>query len=674
MIERNPTRALRGPVPSPADGLPMNDMPSQFGDRYEILRRLGQGGMGRVYLAQDRTLGRPVALKTPNYEGQNSQEMIERFEAEARSAARLVHPYICTVYDFGHLDGVAYITMEYVDGQPLESFVGKACLSERDAVRIVMKVAEGLYHAHENGVVHRDVKPENIIVDANRNPRIMDFGIACQTGQNPNAGTTRNGVLLGSVAYMAPEHVEGDPKTMGPLVDVYALGVVLYELLTGRLPFDGTLTGLLTQVVSTPPRNPLELRPDLNPELAALCLKMMAKDPLDRPQSMLEVARILNGFLKEDASKNTVEGETSKPRLSTETRPNTPLVTAPLSMEDTQAIAGADTPFSHFADPVPISPAPPKRHPRKTGWTLFNLGTWAAMLAVMMSGVVLLVRHREETATETTAARAEFLTIRTDDPLLPPPGPIDPEPPASDGPEASTVIEEEQNAASASSIIGGTDTPARPQLAGFTDPSLQPVFMHGDWSFDNGELVTPTQEGPGRRIEFGSPKWTDYDFEAEVKVDRQCSLALLFRANAGNDWRLDFCAFGGKDNLDLLAGVNGEYRWKHPSRRWMRNKISMEFGKWYPVKIKARGKTVEVFVDGKKVAQSKHDGLLSGAVGAGVDKKGSGRFRNFRVTSPEGTVLWEGFSTPPESLGSTKALSPLAEALPEMETKGEPSD
>lgn len=174
-----------------------------------------------------------------------------------------------------------------------------------------------------------------------------------------------------------------------------------------------------------------------------------------------------------------------------------------------------------------------------------------------------------------------------------------------------------------------------------------PPESTGDWRVVGDELRTESTSGTGKFIDFGDPSWTDYDLEAEVLVERQGELSLTFRVRDGNYWKLDFCAFQAKDNLDLLAAVKGEYRWKHASRRWMPGAIALEFGRWYSVRVQARGETVEVFLDGKLRATSQHPELISGRIGAYTHGSAQGRFRGFRVTAPDGKLLWHGVPRSP---------------------------
>ena len=272
------------------------ELAGQFG-RYRILRKLGQGGMGAVYLAHDDKLDRQVALKVPRFGPDDGPEVLERFEREARAAATISHPNICPVYDVGDVGGVHFVTMAYVEGQSLSGLVqsGKP-LPQRPVAALVRKLALAMEEAHRKGVVHRDLKPSNVMVDRRREPVVMDFGLARRAGA-AEARLTRGGTVLGTPAYMSPEQARGDAD-VGPASDVYALGVVLYELLTGHLPFEGTPGAVLAQVLTQEPAVPSTRRPDLDPPLEAVCRRAMAKDAAARYPSMRQMADDLGRYLK----------------------------------------------------------------------------------------------------------------------------------------------------------------------------------------------------------------------------------------------------------------------------------------------------------------------------------------------------------------------------------------
>jgi serine/threonine protein kinase len=257
--------------------------------RYQIVRLLGRGAMGAVYLAYDSQLQRHVALKTPTLGG--NPQTIDRFFREARAAAQLRSPYLCPVYDVGQLGGIYYLSMAFIDGKPLGQVMAEGRFKDTRVIGAVLaKLARGMQKAHEASIIHRDLKPDNIMIDADTEPIIMDFGLA---RRSDDITLTAAGKLLGTPAYMSPEQVEGDPTKLGPATDIYSLGVVLYQLLTGQLPFRGSLTSVLFQIARDEPPRPSVVRPELGAgsPLEHICLRMMAKAPADRYPCMADVAR-----------------------------------------------------------------------------------------------------------------------------------------------------------------------------------------------------------------------------------------------------------------------------------------------------------------------------------------------------------------------------------------------
>lgn len=274
-------------------------LPETFG-HYRIVRKLGQGGMATVYLAEDTILHRQVAVKVPLSEVQRSEAMLARFLREARSAAQLSHPHICQIYEAREIDGRHYIGMEFVDGKPLSAATRGKPVKERQAASLVRKIALAVSAAHAKGLIHRDLKPSNVMLTAKGEPKVTDFGLA--KGLTSDAARiTHSGAVLGTPAYMPKEQALGDESRIGPASDVYSLGVVLYELLTGRLPFEGPVAAVLGQVMTAEPAPPSTLRNGLDPQLEAICQKAMAKEPEDRYASMGDFASALGDWLKRPA-------------------------------------------------------------------------------------------------------------------------------------------------------------------------------------------------------------------------------------------------------------------------------------------------------------------------------------------------------------------------------------
>jgi eukaryotic-like serine/threonine-protein kinase len=265
--------------------------------RFEIAAVLGEGAMGTVYLAHDPHIDRPVALKTLRADaaqGEHGQEIKSRFLKEAKLAGRLAHPNVVTIYETGDDQGVTYIAMEYVDGESLTQWLarrGDAPYAER--IEIVRQVAQALEHAHGRGVLHRDIKPGNILLSREGRVKVADFGIGKLL--SGTGDLTRTGQMIGSPAYMSPEQIRGEK--LDPRSDLFSLGVVLYELLTGKRPFPGdSITTLVYQILHTEPKDPLTLRADLPPSTSDVIVRLLAKSPDRRPSDaaafLREIGRI----------------------------------------------------------------------------------------------------------------------------------------------------------------------------------------------------------------------------------------------------------------------------------------------------------------------------------------------------------------------------------------------
>ncbi len=266
---------------------------------YRIVRLLGEGGMGRVYLGLHPRIGSRVAVKLLSPLASVDDELVERFFAEAELVNKIRHEGIVNVLDLDHLpDGRPFITMEYLDGEPLSSTIAKGPMALGMAATIGIEILEALQAAHKCGVVHRDLKPDNIFISPKGRVKLLDFGIAKLMPEFQTSAigpATRTGSLLGTPGYMAPEQVVGDP--VSGATDLYAVGAILYEALTGTMAFSGTtLFELLRRIVSDPPRTPVERRPDLAGPFEALILRALSKKPEERFATAQEMARDLDAI------------------------------------------------------------------------------------------------------------------------------------------------------------------------------------------------------------------------------------------------------------------------------------------------------------------------------------------------------------------------------------------
>ncbi len=259
---------------------------STFAERYQIIEELGKGGMGRVYRVLDKKLKEEIALKLIKPEIASDKKTVERFSNELKIARKIGHKNVARMFDLNEEKGTHYITMEYVRGEDLKRLIRKiGQLSAGQAIPIAKQICEGLSEAHRLGVVHRDLKPQNVMVDEGGNARIMDFGIARSL---ESKGITGAGVMVGTPEYMSPEQVEG--KEAGQSSDIYSLGVILYEMVTGRVPFEGdTPFTIGVKHKSEMPKDPKELNEQIPGDLSSVIMRCLEKDKEKRYQSAGEV-------------------------------------------------------------------------------------------------------------------------------------------------------------------------------------------------------------------------------------------------------------------------------------------------------------------------------------------------------------------------------------------------
>jgi serine/threonine-protein kinase len=280
----------------------------EFGD-YELLQEIGRGGQGVVYRARQKSLNRVVALKVIGLGQWATKAHVRRFRLEAEAAARLEHPCIVPIYEVGERDGACYFSMKFVEGGQLDEVVRSATadsscgerapMSIRQAVELIAKVARTVHYAHEHGILHRDIKPGNILLDANGEPHLTDFGLARLLETESSVTHTLD--VLGTPSYMAPEQAVGNNAAVSSATDVYGLGAVLYQLLTGQPPFaGGTTYETIKLLLDTEPRQPRLLNPKIDRDLSTICLKCLDKDPTRRYPSAIALTQDLQRWLKHE--------------------------------------------------------------------------------------------------------------------------------------------------------------------------------------------------------------------------------------------------------------------------------------------------------------------------------------------------------------------------------------
>src|SRR5438477_2324129 len=273
-------------------------MITDFGD-YELLEEIGRGGQGTVYRAHQKSLNRTVALKVIVPGPWTIATHLKRFRREAEAAANLDHPGILPIYEVGERDGCCYFSTKFVEGGQLDQIVGRAPQSIRQSAELIANVARTVHYAHEHGILHRDIKSGNILLDANGEPHLTDFGLARLT--ETESTVTRTIETLGTPSYMAPEQALGHNNQLTNLTDVYGLGAVLYHLLTGHPPFaGGTTYETIRLVLESEPRHPRLWNAKTDRDLATICLKCLEKDPQRRYSTALALAEDLERWLKHE--------------------------------------------------------------------------------------------------------------------------------------------------------------------------------------------------------------------------------------------------------------------------------------------------------------------------------------------------------------------------------------
>jgi eukaryotic-like serine/threonine-protein kinase len=347
--------------------------------RYRVLRRIGSGGMADVYCAEDSHLGRHVAIKVLHRRFAQDQEFVERFRREAKSAAGLNHPNVVGVFDRGEHEGTYYIAMELLDGQTLKGIVGsEAPLTQERVIDLGLQILQAAGFAHSHGVIHRDFKPHNVIVDQQGHAKVTDFGIA-RAGASE---MTETGSIMGTAQYLSPEQAQGHAVTATS--DIYSIGVMLYEMLAGRLPFEGdSAVAVALKHLSEPPVPISQWRPDVHPALEAVVMAALAKDPAQRWQSAEDLAAGL------EAARTQIQA-------------------GPNGGQDTAAFAAipvpvaeetAPTQLAQTTHPPVVAPVEEPRRERRRPWWWYAIGALVlalvgVLLYLILSGV-LATEQRE---------------------------------------------------------------------------------------------------------------------------------------------------------------------------------------------------------------------------------------------------------------------------------------
>ena len=390
--------------------------PNNFG-RYELLGEVARGGMGVVYKARQHGLERLVALKMILGTGPKD-EAAQRFLQEARAAAALDHPNVVPIYDIGENAGRPYFTMALIDGPNLRGYAdAHGVLPIPLVVSLFAQVVAGVAHAHAAGIIHRDLKPANVLIDKDGRPRVTDFGLAKRASADSQLTVT--GQVVGTPSYMAPEQAR-DSKDVGPPADVYALGAILYFLLTGRPPFVGdSLTDLLIKVVTDAPLPPRELRPDVPPEIEALCLRCLAKTPGERfadAQALADaLAPITDQFVPSSSGLSPSLARIGLSRASTGSVGTIPDLSAP-------SAGATPVPSNSITASLPRLPAPAPARP-EPGASRRPLAIGLCVAGVLLAAAIGYFATQGDKKKDDTAKQEPPPAVVTPTPALVTPAP-----------------------------------------------------------------------------------------------------------------------------------------------------------------------------------------------------------------------------------------------------------
>ena len=343
-----------------------------FAGRYEIVRELGRGGMGVVSLARDTRLPRDVAIKVPRHHLE--PDSLRRFFREAQAAAKLDHPNICRILDLGEADGLPFIVLAFVRGRTLAEVVEHRPVEPTQAAKVARSVARTIQFAHDRGIVHRDLKPANLMIGDRRELVVMDFGLARLEDEERR---TQTGQVFGTPAYMSPEQVQGRAEDMGKSCDIYTLGVILYQLLAGRLPFRGPGWDLPRQIIQVEPEPPSTVVRGIDSEMDAIVGRAMAKEIRDRYRSMEEFAGALADYLRRRGSLSD-----SGMKFGPSTPPTGPSAAVPVPLAEP----------AHRADALPVRlREEPLRERGRHRFGVWDGLAWGAIALLAVAGVDILL-------------------------------------------------------------------------------------------------------------------------------------------------------------------------------------------------------------------------------------------------------------------------------------------
>lgn len=503
--------------------------------RFEIQRELGRGGMASVFLAKDLRLGREVAIKVPRGVVVEHPELLQRFRVEAQSLASVKHTHLADVYDTADSDGIPYVVMEFVNGVTLAEHLKEHSPTAEESVTLVRDVALALVAAHEQNIIHRDLKPENIMLTADLQPKVIDFGLALNiSAEGPRQ--TRFGEPLGTPHYMPFEQMQGNIDAIGPASDVYSLGVVLYRLLTEKVPYPGEqFFEVLTRMMTQPLPSPLEHQPDLDPGLVEIVLKAVQKEPADRYVTMEEFAGTLTAWLERAIPESMIDGRS--PAAVSQTDGSTTTNESPrfLSHRMRATLTG--------------------------GAGLILLGVIIVTITSKNGpGTTLRIHEGIDVSVDVeSGSSVAFTKFDSTDTRLKPTAPSSNEPIVVEPPVVKPALPDSppaDNGAPFESLVSD-GVLADIRIRDYSDRSVRP-----GWVTENGVLRSAEQGD--KMISFGHRYYKDFRLTADYKITGERGSVFV----AHSEWRGDRAkgysvGLGNRDRNEQLAGAI--FHWKYKS-------------------------------------------------------------------------------------------------------------
>ncbi len=703
----------------PVASAPADDIPQALREqtKYRIVRLLGRGGMGSVYEAFHERMDRRVAIKVINPALVGHPEALKRFDQEVRAAAKVEHENVARAYDAEEIGNLRILVMEFVPGQSLDRYLAKnGPLAIPLACRLLQQALAGLNKAHKLGMVHRDLKPQNLMLTPEGTIKILDFGLAKLVSERrAGDGLTRENALMGTPHYLAPEQAL-DAAKADIRADIYSLGCTLYCLLTGNAPFAGDTEMKVLLAHQHETARPLsEVRPDVPRELSDLVARMLAKNPAERPQTPIEAGQALLPFVKQGAAGARPAPAVAQAATSATIAPAVMTVELPVPGEVEHSRAGKNSPAATAEASLRRRPTSYRKWPPVWQWTgIVALGLFAAFFG--MWGVVVLLRTPTGTivienvpadaqvlvdgSTVTLSRDGDKVTIEpvtkgehrvklvrnertfwfkdvtiefagqqvpvTFKPQVDPPVPTH-----SAAAAAGKALPEQESAntgevASATADDHGEESAPSKSVDAPANSSGLPEAMRkfpgaelgkGTWKRENDAIVQTSLAEEITLLTFGDPAWSRYNLSFRARTDAGpfnfCACWHLQNGQSDNvDGRVLRFGNDQKPRMELVSFVDGAVLEDQAFTR----PGTIEQNRWYDVKIEVRGADATCFVNDKKILDAQDTTFIHGQVGVGAFGTAY-RFKDVVVTSEDGkTILWKGLPRLPGDKLETPAM------------------